>query len=215
MNFYRRFLPHCATALLPLTDLLNETHRDTTPRPWSQEAAEAFLKINSPLAEAVMLALAGASLCPMTNAKELVVGGALKLFADGNWQSLGFFSKKLAPARSQYSSYERELLGMYLAIKHVRHYLEGWQFQILTDHKPITCALQTSSNRLSSRESRHLSIIAEFTSHICHSNGTDNSAADAFVMDTLLQRNSHSCGFRRPSGSTARRPRDPEATIRI
>lgn len=84
MNFYRLFLPHCATALLPLTDLLEETHRDTTPLPWSQKAAEAFLKIKSSPAEAVMLAPAGAYLCIMTNAKKLVLEGALKLFTNGN-----------------------------------------------------------------------------------------------------------------------------------
>ncbi len=33
-------------------------------------------------------------------------------------------------------SIPQELLAIYLAIQHFRHFLEGRPFQVLTDHKP-------------------------------------------------------------------------------
>ena len=39
-------------------------------------------------------------------------------FAEHHVKPLGFFSKKLKPAETRYSTFGRELLGIYLAIKH-------------------------------------------------------------------------------------------------
>lgn len=58
-------------------------------------------------------------------------------------------------------------------------YLEGRQFFILTDHKPLTYALNSNSTSYTPRELRHLAYISEFTSDIRHVNGKDNTVADA------------------------------------
>ena len=68
---------------------------------------------------------------------------------------------------------------MYLAIKHFRHFLEGRHFQVLTDHKPLTFALNTRSDRHSPRQARQLDYIPQFTSNIHHIPGPDNVVADA------------------------------------
>ena len=49
-----------------------------------------------------------------------------------------FFSAKLSLTQSTYSTFSRELLAIYLAIKHFRHLLEGWHFSIFTNHKLLT-----------------------------------------------------------------------------
>ena len=51
----------------------------------------------------------------------------------------------LKPAETHYSTFDRELLAVYLAIKHSRHFVEGQTFHVLTDHKPLTFALSTKS----------------------------------------------------------------------
>ena len=68
---------------------------------------------------------------------------------------------------------------MYLAIRHFRHFLEGRTFQVLTDHKPLTYALHSRSDRHSPRQARHLDYITQFTSTIRHVHGMDNVVADA------------------------------------
>ena len=89
------------------------------------------------------------------------------------------FSRKLQPAERNYSTFDRELLGIYGAIKHFRHFVEGRQFHVLTDHKPLTFLPSCQSNRHSPRQVRHLDYILQFTSDICHIRGTDNAVADA------------------------------------
>ena len=67
---------------------------------------------------------------------------------------------------------------MYLSLKHFRYFLEGRSFTIYTDHKPLTFALASSTER-SPRQTRHLSYVAEFTSDIRHVKGSANVVADA------------------------------------
>jgi hypothetical protein len=92
---------------------------------------------------------------------------------------LAFFSAKLDAAQVKYSTFDRELLACYLAIRHFRWLLEGRQFYILSDHKPLCFALHRLSDAWSARQQRQLSYIAEFTSDIRHVAGVDNVVADA------------------------------------
>ncbi|KAI5752989.1 hypothetical protein M8J77_022490 [Diaphorina citri] len=47
---------------------------------------------------------------------------------------------KLSTAEKKYGTYDRELLAIYLAVKHFLHVIEGRVFTIYTDHKPLTIA---------------------------------------------------------------------------
>ncbi|KAI5724763.1 hypothetical protein M8J77_006869 [Diaphorina citri] len=47
---------------------------------------------------------------------------------------------KLSTAEKKYGTYDRELLAIYLAVKHFLHMIEGRVFTIYTDHKPLTFA---------------------------------------------------------------------------
>ena len=126
----------------------------------------AFTAIKQSLANATLLAH------PSTDAPYclavVAVGAVREQNINGMWQPIAFFSKRLQPAETKYSTFSRELLAVYLAIKHFRYCLEGQQFHVLTDHKPITHALLSSSDRYSPREIRHLDFISHFTSDIRH-----------------------------------------------
>ena len=74
-----------------------------------------------------------------------------------------FQKNKLSTAETKYCIFDRELLAMYLAIKHFRHFVEGQEFHILADHKPLTFALSTKSTKLTPRQCRHLDYISQFT----------------------------------------------------
>ncbi len=63
-----------------------------------------------------------------------------------SWQPLGFFSQKLSTAQVNYSAFDRELLACVEAIRHFRYMLEGRQFTLFTDHKPLTFALHKVSD---------------------------------------------------------------------
>jgi hypothetical protein len=52
------------------------------------------------------------------------MGAVLQQRVKNVWQPLAF-SKKLSPAQQKYSAYDRELLSIYEAVKHIRHILEA------------------------------------------------------------------------------------------
>ena len=96
----------------------------------------------------------------------------------GPWEPLAYFSKKLRPPELKYSAFHRELLAVYLGIRHFRHYLEGRDFPIFTDHRPLTFAMAKSSEPWSHRQARHLEYISQYSTDIRYIAGGDNAVAD-------------------------------------
>ena len=85
----------------------------------------------------------------------------------------------MKPAETRYSTFDRELLAIYLAIKHFQHFVEGHQFHVLTDHKPLTFAFSTQSSKLMQRQIRRLNFPSHFTTDVRHIKGSDNPVVDA------------------------------------
>ena len=106
------------------------------------------------------------------------MGASLDQLVDGEWKPLAFFSRKLSRAELKYSTFDRELLAIYLSIKHFRYFLEGRQFAVYTDHLPLTTAITSAADR-SPRQARHMSYIAEFTTDLRHLPGKTYVVADA------------------------------------
>ena len=72
------------------------------------------------------------------DASETHVGTVLQQRISSSWAPLAFFNKKLSAPDIQYSAFDRELLAAYSAIWHFRFLLDGRQFTLFTDHKPLT-----------------------------------------------------------------------------
>jgi cleavage and polyadenylation specificity factor subunit 1 len=182
VNFYRRFLPGAASIHAPLNDLLQGNAKGRAPITWNPASDAAFEECKDALARAALLAhpKPDAPLAIFTDASDFAIGAVLQQHINGAWQPLEFFSKKLSPAESKYSAFDRELLAMYRAVRHVRHMVEAREFRIYTDHKPVTFAYNIKPTQLSSpRQCRHLDYISQFTTDIRHVAGADNVVADA------------------------------------
>ena len=162
VNFYHRFLPHCAELMQPLHDLLTTSKPRTQTLTWNHTALAASEDTKEALAKATCLSYPkpDAPTCLMTDASDTAVGAVLQQYIDNTWHPISFFSRKMKPAETHYSTFDRELLAVYLAIKHFSHFLEGRHFQVLTDHKPLTYALNIRSDRHSPRQARHLDYIS-------------------------------------------------------
>ena len=172
LNFFRRFLPSIAQTIKPLTDLLRSDKKSGLLRSdkkqeflWSPAAQTSFESSKRSLCLAATLQHPDptAQLSLAVDASATHVGACLQQKKGKNWAPLAFFSKKLNPPEEKYSAFDRELLGMYAAVKHFRSQLLGRKFSILTDHKPLTHALNRVSEPWSARQQRHLSLIAEYT----------------------------------------------------
>ena len=115
----------------------------------------------------------------MTDASSVAVRAVLQQRIGEDWHPISYFSRKLKPAETHHSAFDRELLAVYLAIKHFHYFVEGRTFHILTDHKPLTSTLLFHSDRYTPRQLWHLDYISQFTSDIRYVKGHDNPAADA------------------------------------
>ena len=104
----------------------------------------------------------------VTDAFASHVGAVLQQREKSNWRPLAFFSAKLSATQQRYSAFDRELLGVFLALRQFRFELEGRKFHIITDHLPLVSALFQVSPPWSARQQRQLSYISEFTSDIRH-----------------------------------------------
>jgi len=142
LNFYHHFIPTCAQLLQPLNNLLSATSTYTNIQ-WTELTVNSFHNSKQALAQATLLfnPKPDASTCIMTNPSNVAVGAVLQQLIHNQWYPIAFFSTKLKPAEARYSAFNRELLAIYLAIKHFRCFVEGQKFHVITDHKPLTFAL--------------------------------------------------------------------------
>jgi RNase H-like domain found in reverse transcriptase/Reverse transcriptase (RNA-dependent DNA polymerase) len=120
VNFYRRFVPGAANNLLPLTEFLKGSKSGAAVVDLSPEREAAFAVAKEKVAAATMLAhpVAGAELALAVDASDLHVGAVLQQREGpaAKWRPLGFFSKKLEPAQTRYSTFDRELYACFAVI---------------------------------------------------------------------------------------------------
>ena len=159
INYYRRFIPNCASILQPLTDLLRGSTNDIQLSP---EALIAFEKIKEALQQCTLLTYVSpdSSISISVDASDIAIGAVLQQSVSGHWKPLAFFSRRLSVTESKYSTFGRELLAAYSAVRHFRHSVEGRQFILFTDHKPLTHSLTSTSDQYSPREICHLNFIS-------------------------------------------------------
>ena len=82
----------------------------------------------------------------------MAVGATLQLKVDGDWQALGYFSKTLENSEINKSTFFRELLAIYLGIRHFQYVLETVSFKIFTDHRAILGAIKSKTNKHAPKE---------------------------------------------------------------
>ena len=170
--------------LSPLNAVFRSSARknDPTPINWSDELREVFQKSKAALSEKCLLTLPDSSfpLILHTDASAVAIGASLnQIREDGVCEPLGFFSRKLTPTQQKYSTYDREHLAIYVAIKYFLHLVEGRSFTVQTDHKPLVYAYQQKPDKASPRQFRYLEFIAQYTTDIRYINGDENLVADA------------------------------------
>lgn len=145
LNFYRRFIPNAAKEQVLLNGLLSGPRVEKKALiTWNAELDEALIRSKDSLARATLLAhpKPEADITLTTDASDSAIGAVIQQRDGEDWQPLAFFSKKLNPVQQKYSPYDKELLAIYMAIKHYSHMLKGRVFTIFTGHKPITYAFQ-------------------------------------------------------------------------
>ncbi|KFD60049.1 hypothetical protein M514_27768 [Trichuris suis] len=178
INFYRSFCPNIAVILRPLDSIVSSSPKKIA---WSHNALNAFQKAKLALANATLLQHPDptAPLALMVDASDQAVGAVLQQYVNSIWKPVAFFSKRLQDHQRRYSTFGRELLAAYAAVKRFRSMIEGRQFTIYTDHNPLVRAFENCSQGLNDREIRKLDFITSMQAKLQHLKGKDNVVADA------------------------------------
>ena len=103
VNFYHRFLPHCAELMLPHHALLYSDKPKSQTIAWNDTALAAFYATKDALATATLLSYPqpDSPTCLVTDASDVGVGAVLQQHVKGKWNPISFFSKKLTPTQAK------------------------------------------------------------------------------------------------------------------
>lgn len=136
-GFYRKFISNYAQIALPLTDLTKKGQPNNVR--WTSKEQKAFEKLTEMQVQSPILRLADFNrpFIVQSDASETGVGACLfQEFEDGKFP-IAYTSKKLLPREMNYSTIERECLGLVFVIKKFEKYLYGKEFVLHTDHRPL------------------------------------------------------------------------------
>jgi RNase H-like domain found in reverse transcriptase len=174
--YYCHFVASAAAIIRPLTEALKGGRAGGSKLQWSDEMRASFQAAKAALSTMCQLDHPSptAQLSFATDAFASHIGSELQQRRPGShWRPLGFYSTKLDNAQLCYRTFDRELLAVFLAVRYFRFMLEGRQFMVFTDHRPLVGALHRIAEPWSARQQRQLSFICEFTADIRHTPGAD------------------------------------------
>ena len=172
VTFYHWFIRKATRIMRPLYEALKDKSRGQAVD-WTAEREKTAL------GRVTMLAHPShkAPIAITTDASD-AVGAVHKQWVDGAWQPLAFFSHQLTPRERKYSTFDRQLLGLWLAIRHFRSLLEGRECAAFVDHKSLTFCMSKVAEPWSTCQQRQLSYISEYTTDNRHTAGKSNVVAD-------------------------------------
>ena len=95
-----------------------------------------------------------------TDAQKAVGGTLTQVDENGKDRVISYFSKKLTPEQQNYTANDRELLGLIRFLERFRCYLEGSEFEMITDNQILKHFF--SKPKLSRKEARWLETLGNF-----------------------------------------------------
>lgn len=136
INYYSKFLSNLSMILTPLYKLLKKDVKWN----WSEAQEKAWK-------ESKKLLLSSNVLVHFDPSKDLILacdaspyglGAVLShRMDDGSERPIGYASRTLTPAETNYSHIEKEGLAIIFGVKKFHQYLYGKKFELVTDHKPL------------------------------------------------------------------------------
>ena len=168
INYYRDMWIRRSHILAPLARL---TSKDVRWK-WTDVEQKAFDTMKRVIARDVLLAYPDFSkkFVIHTDASHFQLGAVIS--QEG--KPIAFYSRKLNPAQTRYTTTERELLSIVETLKEFRNILLGYEIEIHTDHKNLTC-----KNFNTERVMRWRLILEEYGPKLVYIKGEHNIVADA------------------------------------
>jgi hypothetical protein len=168
INYYRDMWTKRSHILAPLASLTSKLAKWH----WGNVEQTAFDNIKKIVAKEVLLSYPDFTkpFQMYTDASHLQLGAIITQ----SGKPIAYWSRKLNPAQTRYTTTERELLSIVEALKEFRNVLLGHRIQVFTDHQNLTYK-QFNTDRVM----RWRLLIEEFGPELIYIKGEHNIAADA------------------------------------
>jgi RNase H-like domain found in reverse transcriptase/Reverse transcriptase (RNA-dependent DNA polymerase)/Integrase zinc binding domain len=168
VNYYRDMWIRRSDILCPLTKLVSNSAKWI----WTDEQQKAFEAMKLIISKETLLSYPDFTQ-PFdlhTDASNTQLGAVLSQHN----KPIAFYSRKLNPAQTRYTTTERELLAIVETLKEFRNILLGQQIRVYTDHQNLTY-----KNFNTERVLRWRLILEEFGPDLLYVPGKKNIVADA------------------------------------
>ena len=162
VSYYRRFILLFALICLPLTKLLKKPPPDGSSPVWTKECAVAFEELKRRLATAPILITPcwDKEFQVYVDASNVAIGAVLSQKDKKNFDHpIYYASRQLVAAEQNYTTTEREALGMIYSVQKFRHYLLGYPFVFHVDHDALKYMI--NKPQLSGRIARWVLLLQE------------------------------------------------------
>ena len=184
VNFHHKFIPHSATILDPLHNLLRKDVKFV----WSIECQESFKKIKDLLCSKPILRIFDSEL-PIkiyTDASIKGIGAVLKQEdKNGDNKPVAYFSKKLTETQKKKKAIYLEGLAIKEAVRYWQHWLMGKEFIVYSDHKPL------ENLNIKARTDKELGdltyYLSQYNFKVKYNPGKSNQEADCLSRNPVLE----------------------------
>ena len=184
INFHHKFIPHSATILDPLHNLL----RKDVKFDWSKECQESFEKVKLLMCSEPILRIFDpeSPIIIFTDASIRGVVSVLKQKDEmGHNKPVAYFSKKLSESQKKKKPIYLECLAIVEAVKYWQHWLMGKKFLVFSDHKPL------ENLNIKARTDEELGdltyYLSQYNLEIKYKPGKSNQEADCLSRNPVLE----------------------------
>lgn len=176
ISWYRRFVPNFATVAEPLHSLTRGKKKPSRIA-WNPEADKAFLSLKSLLVSSPILTTPDFSQPFNIHCDASNTGLGVLLCQGINDAPIAYASRQLRGAELNYSVTEKECLAVVFALEKFRPYVEGYHFNVYTDHSSLTWLFNQENPP--GRIARWVMKLSQYDFKLFHKKGASNIVPDA------------------------------------